>query len=577
MEKVKNIENEKTNVNIKHEKNTLIEQETKVYNFKEDIKKQKIEDAVNNKNKDNNKIVEKNIPENINKNTQNKKNIEIIKEAEKILNSANLKNEKQIKSDKKRKYLFIFLLLIIVILFFIIISTIFDFLNRNNNRIIHGVYINNINISNYTKEEALEIIENKLNNNEKNYITVNYNNFSKNIYLEDINGKFDVQNAVNTAYNIGRKNNIIYNNYEILFTLIAKNNVDVTFSYDKDLLEKQIDLISLEIPGIATDSTYIIDGNNLVIKNSKAGVQINKNNFTQNLINSFMSEQKSFEILIEQCEKRQIDIEKIYNEVYKEAKNASYTTKPYNIYKEETGLDFAISLDEAKKILEEDKEEYIIPLKVLYPQITVSTLDEGAYPNLLSTFTTRYGTADVNRNTNISLAAKSITNIVLMPGEEFSYNNLIGECSTKTGYKAATIYLNGELATGVGGGICQVSTTLYNTVLRANLEIVERRNHSLSVTYVPLGQDAMVSIGTQDFKFKNNRNYPIKVVATTAPGSITCQIYGLAQDIEYDVKLYSRVISKTETKTKVETYKLLYLDGKEVSRTWLSTDTYKNH
>ena len=164
-----------------------------------------------------------------------------------------------------------------------------------------------------------------------------------------------------------------------------------------------------------------------------------------------------------------------------------------------------------------------------------------------------------------------------MPGETFSYNDLIGECSTRTGYRESTIYLNGELAKGIGGGICQVSTTLYNAVLRANLEIVQRRNHSLSVTYVPLGQDAMVSIGSSDFKFKNNRDYPIKVIATTGTGNITCQIYGLKNETEYEVKLETRVISKTATKTKTQTYKILYLNGKEVSRTLISTDSYKNH
>ena len=277
------------------------------------------------------------------------------------------------------------------------------------------------------------------------------------------------------------------------------------------------------------------------------------------------------------CEKKEIDIELIHSEIYKPAKNATYTTEPYAIYKEENGLDFAITIEEAKQLLKEEKEEYIIPLKVLKPKITVSKLESAAFPNKLGSFTTYYSASDVNRNANIALAAKSITSVVLMPGEVFSYNNLIGECSTRTGYKESTIYLNGELAKGVGGGICQVSTTLYNAVLRANLEIVQRRNHSLSVTYVPLGHDAMVSIGSQDFQFKNNRDYPIRVVATTGPTSITCQIMGLAEEKEYDVKLYSRVISKTETKTKVETYKLLYLNGVEVSRTWLSTDTYKNH
>lgn len=282
-------------------------------------------------------------------------------------------------------------------------------------------------------------------------------------------------------------------------------------------------------------------------------------------------------MILEQSEKKEINIDEIYKQVYQEPINARYTINPYKIYKDEDGIDFAISIEDAKKILLEDKEEYEIPLKETKANITVADLDSKAFPDELSTFTTYYSVGDVNRNANIALAAKSINSTVVMPGETFSYNDLIGECSTKNGYKVSTIYLNGKLSTGVGGGICQVSTTLYNAVLRANLEIVNRRNHSLSVTYVPLGQDAMVSIGTQDFQFKNNRDYPIKVVATTNKDSITCKIYGLKQDLEYDVKLYSKVISKTETKTKVETYKLLYLNGKEVSRTWLSTDSYKNH
>ena len=87
----------------------------------------------------------------------------------------------------------------------------------------------------------------------------------------------------------------------------------------------------------------------------------------------------------------------------------------------------------------------------------------------------------------------------------------------------------------------------------------------------------MVSIGSSDFQFKNNRNYPIKVVAYIGTGSVTCQIYGLKQDVEYEVKLQSRTIEKNDQRYKVETYKVLFLDGKEVSRTWLSTDTYKYH
>ena len=622
---IKKVENKRKNNNVQIGQDTQISQETQIFQFvkeknymKNNIEKTKDNSykVVNEDKKNNEKNIEKNIEKVEQKNNEiihkkieaikKENNIEENSSKNKIVEDKNKENNTSNKTDKvpnynnyqeknkpqnynnyqeknmssnnsTKKVLTVLLLLILVILVVIIFSIIFSLMNANNKNIIQGVYINNIDVSNLSENEAMEILEQKLNDNEKNYIIVKYNNYTRNIKLQDINGKFNIKDAVNNAYNIGKDKDIIQNNYKILSTMIFKNKIEANFTYDEELLQKMINEISLEIPGMAINSSYIIDGHNLIIKNGTEGLKIQESTFTKDLIKAFSSDTKEFEIKTEQCNRKEIDIEKIYKEVYKKPINAYYTTNPHEIHKEETGVDFAITLQEAKNILSENKEEYIIPLKKIQPQIKVSDLDADAFPDLLSTFTTKYGTGDVNRNINIALAAKSINSVVLMPGETFSYNDLIGECSTKTGYKAATIYMNGELSTGIGGGICQVSTTLYNTVLRANLEIVERRNHSLGVTYVPSGQDAMVSIGTQDFKFKNNREYPIKVVAYVGTGSVTCQIYGLKQDTEYEVKLYSRTISKTDKKYKVETYKILCLNGAEVSRTWLSTDTYKYH
>ena len=562
----KNIE--KNNEKVEQKNNEIIHKKIEVIKKENNIEE----------NSSKNKIVEdKNKENNTSNKTDKVPNYNNYQEKNKPQNYNNYQEKNMSSNNSTKKVLTVLLLLILVILVVIIFSIIFSLMNANNKNIIQGVYINNIDVSNLSENEAMEILEQKLNDNKKNYIIVKYNNYTRNIKLQDINGKFNIEDAVNNACNIGKDKDIIQNNYKILSTMIFKNKIEANFTYDEELLQKMINEISLEIPGMAINSSYIIDGDNLIIKNGTEGLKIQESTFTKDLIKAFSSDTKEFEIKTEQCNRKEIDIEKIYKEVYKKPINAYYTTNPHEIHKEETGVDFAITLQEAKNILSENKEEYIIPLKKIQPQIKVSDLDADAFPDLLSTFTTKYGTGDVNRNINIALAAKSINSVVLMPGETFSYNDLIGECSTKTGYKAATIYMNGELSTGIGGGICQVSTTLYNTVLRANLEIVERRNHSLGVTYVPSGQDAMVSIGTQDFKFKNNREYPIKVVAYVGTGSVTCQIYGLKQDTEYEVKLYSRTISKTDKKYKVETYKILCLNGAEVSRTWLSTDTYKYH
>ena len=591
---IKQSKNVRQNENIINHSKKVITNENIIKQSKKAIANENIikqsKKAIANENNinqlNNEKNNEKNSEKNSEKNNENK--LIVQKNDLKIKNKNNLKNEKRVnnKTDDNKKYqaknnkkdgLIIILVLIITILVIVVFSTIFGIINMNSNKIVRGVKSNQIELADLTKEEAVEKLNSILNNNEKNVVVVKRGDVKKEIKLDDINGKFDVEDVVNQAYNLGRENDIVKDNYNTILIMIKGENLVANFSYDDELLTKKINELSLEIPDLATDSSYIIEDNKLIIKNSKSGVAIKTDEFKQELINAFSGNIKEFELPVEHIEKKEIDIEAIHNEIYKEAVNAYYTTNPFKVYKEEYGRNFAITLDQAKKLLNEDKIEYEIQLKNIKPSITVADLDSGAFPNVLSTFTTNYGTGDANRNANIALAAKSINSTVVMPGEVFSYNDLIGECSTKTGYKTATIYLNGKLSTGVGGGICQVSTTLYNAVLRANLEIVQRRNHSLGVTYVPAGQDAMVNIGTSDFKFKNNREYPIKVVAYVGTGSITCQIQGLKQDPEYEVKLESKTIESTETKYKVETYKVLYLNGKVVSRTWLSTDTYKRH
>lgn len=552
--------------------------DTKVFQIikKEDIEREKQRQAIqreNEENEQNNKIKEK-----PNKQTE--------KQGQKYNNYNNYKekaednkkkNEK--KANKKGKQRILIALLIFVILFLIatIFSTLFAVINMNTNKIINNVSVNGIDVSNLTKQEALEKLQNQLNDEENNKVIIKHGEFTKEVSIADISGKFNVEYGVNNSFEIGRNDNIIKDNYKTIKTMIKGENINLPFEYDEDSLSKLIDEISIELPDLATDSSYVISENKLIIKNSKDGIQIKGEEFKEELIKALSGNNKTFEIPVEKAERKEIDIEKIHKEIYKEPVNAYYTTNPRQVFKEENGVDFALSIDEIKKILEEDKSEYEFELKTIKPQVTVQNLDSAAFPDLLATFTTTYGTADTGRNTNIALAAKSINSSVVMPGEVFSYNNLIGECSTRTGYKTSTIYLNGELSTGVGGGICQVSTTLYNAVLRANLEIVQRRNHSLGVTYVPAGHDAMVSIGSSDFKFKNNRNYPVKVVAYVGTGSVTCQIYGLKNATEYEVKLETKTLEKTDKKLKVETYKVLYLNGKVVSRTWLSTDTYKLH
>ena len=162
-----------------------------------------------------------------------------------------------------------------------------------------------------------------------------------------------------------------------------------------------------------------------------------------------------------------------------------------------------------------------------------------------------------------------------MPGETFSYNKVVGARTPAAGYKDAPTYVNGEVVDGIGGGICQITSTLYNAVVFANLGIVERYNHQFVPSYVTASRDATVVYGALDFKFKNNRKYPIKINCSVSGGIASCKIFGLKQDDDYQVEISSYVTGKTATSVYSEAYKILKKDGKVVSKTLLSKDTYK--
>ena len=264
---------------------------------------------------------------------------------------------------------------------------------------------------------------------------------------------------------------------------------------------------------------------------------------------------------------------------------------------EEIGVDFAISMDEAKKIIEEEKNEYTIPLKITIPNITTDKLGSEAFPDLLGSYSTKYDGGNSDRTTNLRLAVGKLNGTVVNPGQTFSYNATLGERSIAAGYKEAKVYQGGKVVDGIGGGICQISSTLYNAVVYANLEVVSRRNHGFMTSYASAGRDATVVYGAIDFKFKNTRKYPIKIVGSVKNGIAKIDIYGVKEDPEYKVEFQTSVTDtipytvtyiddetlpvgkevveqKGANGCKSVTYKVLYLNGAAVSKKMLSSDTY---
>lgn len=211
--------------------------------------------------------------------------------------------------------------------------------------------------------------------------------------------------------------------------------------------------------------------------------------------------------------------------------------------------------------------------------------------------TTSFTSSATGRATNVQIAAAAFNGIVLAPGETLSFNNTVGNITRAKGYQTATVFSGGKAVDGLGGGVCQVATTLYDAALYANLEIVERHNHGLPVGYVKPSHDATVASSSGlDFKFKNNTNGYIYIKTDTTNRKLTVDIYGVEK--KYDVELTStvlnyieptekrildttlapgteKVIEKGSRGYKSEAYKIVKQNGAVISKEKLSTDTYR--
>ena len=165
-----------------------------------------------------------------------------------------------------------------------------------------------------------------------------------------------------------------------------------------------------------------------------------------------------------------------------------------------------------------------VPEMNIYPKVD-SELLAHISTQQLGQYVTYFNSSNKSRSHNISLSAKAIDNHVVFPNETFSFNQVLGMRTRNKGYKSAPIIVKGELSEGVGGGICQVSSTLFNAVDRAGLQIVQRYSHTRSVPYVPPGRDATVSWGGPDFRFQNQYNQPILIRAKRYGGSMIITLY----------------------------------------------------
>lgn len=491
--------------------------------------------------------------------------------------------EENINTDKKKKILIIFFIVLAIILSIFIIGIIIFSINQKNDTLIKkGVYIEGIDVSGLSKEKAKEKIEEKYKINKDDLIYLKYKSSTYCISLEQINAEFDIDSAINKAYNVGRTGNMLEDDIKVL-KLMSKQTekIGINLKYNDIKLTEALTSLSTKLPDQLTQASYYIEKRNLIITSGKIGAAVNVDEMKKLLIQAIKTvsyKNTSYSIITYSQYPNPIDVDAIHKEIYQEVKNAYYTKNPRMVYSEVQGIDFKKSVDEIKaEIAAEQKEKYVVELAVTNPKITTEDLGQDAFPHKLSTFSTSYYTSNRDRTTNLKLAAAKINGTVIMPGDTFSYNKVVGERTASAGYKNAAIYVNGEVADGLGGGICQITTTLYDAVVYANLDIVQRQNHCFVPSYVSGGKDATVVYGQIDFKFKNNRNYPIKIKASVSGGIATVSIYGLKTNNDYKIKITSKKVRNSGNYSIYKAYKHYYKNNKLIKTELLSTDTYKNH
>lgn len=302
------------------------------------------------------------------------------------------------------------------------------------------------------------------------------------------------------------------------------------------------------------ESSYEIQDYNLVIHKGKTGKSADLEKLKESILQAL--EKRDFDTVID-CPYTEhaygdLVIQEIAQEIQKEVSNAGFDKEANEVIPSQEGI--SIDTDRAVEIYNQTAEgaDAVIELIVTKPEISTEDMKANLFTTAIGNYSTNGGGTS-NRRSNISLAVKAIDNKVLLPGETFSYNDTLGKRTTEKGYKEAGAYSDGSVVQEVGGGICQVSSTLFAAVLETNLEIVQRRNHSMTVSYMPMGLDATVSWGGPDLKFKNNRKYPIKISASYNGGKIYVEILG-ANETDTTTK----VSTKATGDMSVDTYRSIY-------------------
>lgn len=434
-----------------------------------------------------------------------------------------------------KKIVIISLILFIIAISFIPIGISLNKTITSENYIYDGIYINDIDVGGMTKEEAAKVLYERFSLPIQNKnIKLIYNDKSYTLSFKELNAKYNIDESVAKAFNYGKDGNLL--NKTMNRRKIKKENykIQLGFSYDFNKVDELVKNISSDINVNGKDASITYDNGKFKVSNDVSGLKVNE--------------------------------EKLKGLIKKEIEPNSKVDK------------------------------INIPVDVVEARIKSEMLSK--VNTKISTFTTYYRASDVDRTENLRIACSAINGVLLMPGETFSMNKALGPRLAEKGYKEAPVIIESKVIPGLAGGICQVTTTVYNAALLANLPIVERSQHGLVVSYTGPGRDATISGNEIDLKFKNSNKYPIYIQSYLNNGGVVVNLFGAnehpGQSVEIVTEIYERVKADVEyiddntlgddssvveqrpiEGIKSKTYKKIYQDGNLVRTDLVSKDYYK--
>lgn len=486
-------------------------------------------------------------------------------------------------------------------------------------KILNNVLIAGVNVGGMTKNEAISAVnQTVVQSYAKEYMVVDLDGTTLRLAPGDVNVKLDVKAAVNAAYDYGRTGTKAEQEKAYQASLTGNHIIallpylELNETYVRDVLETYAE----EAGSALTQASYTLEGEQpelatdrfdedapcqtLVITMGTPGISFDLDTVYNQILDAYSLHE--FLVTVEDIspvsEPDPVDLDAIYAEICIDPVDATVDMQNYKTIPGSYGYRFDKEAAQTLVNKADYGEEVRVPMEYVEPDI----LDEDVFfRDVLGECQTPH-TNNENRNTNLRLACQALNGLVLDPGETFSFNDTLGQRTSAKGYKSAPAYSGNDLVDSIGGGICQVSSTLYYCTLLSDLQTVSRINHGFPVSYIDYGMDATVSWGSPDFKFKNSSNFPIRIEAEVSDGYVKIKILGTDQrdyyvkmeyqitntytpDTEYVDFEYNNaegyrdgdVIQKGTTGYYVKTYKLKY--NKEtnalISREFEANSQYK--